>query len=139
MTFLAMPGEVDLGSVKDGLELVVTRTPPNGPLTIHRLTDDLETHAFGYHQPRENAPSLDRASIEVVLVPGVLFGLDGSRLGHGKGYYDSLLTSFDQRPYLLGVTLHRRIVDAVPMTSTDVYMDAVATESGVSLASFSSR
>ena len=52
-----------------------------------------------------------RATIEVVLVPGLMFARDGGRLGHGKGYYDTLLSSFQPRPYLIGVTVDRRVVD----------------------------
>lgn len=139
LTFLAMPGEVDLGGLDVNLDLMVTRTPRQGPLTIHRLTSDLETHPFGYRQPSEDAPEVAAESIEVVLVPGVLFGLDGSRLGHGKGYYDTLLAGFPDRPFLLGVSLDRRLVDGLPMTPSDVFMDAIVTESGVRLASSSLR
>ncbi|HEY7564112.1 MAG TPA: 5-formyltetrahydrofolate cyclo-ligase [Acidimicrobiia bacterium] len=133
LTFLAMPGEVDLGSLAQaGLTLAVTRTPPRGPLTIHLLTDELEDHPFGYKQPTASAPEIASSGIDVVLVPGILFGEDGGRLGHGRGYYDTLLSSLHPRPFLIGVTLARRIVDHVPMTDSDVWMDAVATELGFS-------
>lgn len=133
LTFLAMPGEVDLATIAGDLELLVTRTPAKGPLTMHRLDEDTETHPFGYRQPREGAEPVDPTEVECVLVPGVLFGTNGSRLGHGRGYYDTLLHSFSQRPYLLGVTLARRVVANLPMTDRDVYMDAIATEGGVKL------
>jgi 5-formyltetrahydrofolate cyclo-ligase len=139
LTFLAMPGEVDLATVNGPFERAVTRTPRKGPLTIHRLTDELEPHPFGYLQPRADAPTVEPQSIEAVLVPGVLFGLDGSRLGHGRGYYDKLLASFTHRPFLLGVTLQRRLVSEVPMTRSDVYMDAVVTELGVRPANSATR
>lgn len=132
LTYLAMPGEVDLAALHHapGLSLVVTRTPRRGPLTMHALTDQLEVHPFGYLQPQEDSPHIDPGSIDAVLVPGVLFAVDGGRLGHGKGYYDGLLSSLHPRPFLIGVTLDRRVVDKLPMTSSDVYVDGVATESG---------
>ena len=132
LTFLAMPGEVDLRAIhrEPGLSFVVTRTPPQGPLTIHSLTDQLEFHSFGYLQPREGSPQIDPGSIDAVLVPGVLFANDGGRLGHGKGYYDRLLSSLRRRPYSIGVTVDRRVVEKLPMTEGDVYVDGIATESG---------
>ena len=139
LTFLAMPGEVDLATIKGDLELAVTRTPARGPLTIHRLDENLETHPFGYRQPREGAAPINPEEIECVLVPGVLFAADGSRLGHGRGYYDTLLHRLTHRPFLLGVTLARRVIAEVPMTDADVYMNAVATENGVTLTSSSTR
>jgi 5-formyltetrahydrofolate cyclo-ligase len=132
LTFLAMPGEVDLADLRDepGLTLAVTRTPRTGPLTVHALEDPLERHPFGYLQPRADARLVDRGAIEAVLVPGLMFARDGGRLGHGKGYYDTLLASFQPRPYLIGVTVDRRVVDTLPMTGHDVWMDGLATETG---------
>ncbi len=132
LTFLAMPGEVDLGDLRldPGLTLAVTRTPRNGPLTIHALEEPLERHPFGYLQPRADASPITPDGIEVVLVPGLLFARDGGRLGHGKGYYDRLLSSFHSRPYLIGATVDRRVVEKLPMTDHDVWMDATATETG---------
>jgi 5,10-methenyltetrahydrofolate synthetase len=133
LTFLAMPGEVDLGDLRNdsGLTLAVTRTPRTGPLTIHALEEPLERHAFGYLQPRADASPIASDGIEVVLVPGLLFARDGGRLGHGKGYYDKLLSSFRHRPYLIGTTVDRRVMDELPMTHHDVWMDSIATEMGL--------
>ncbi|HKY46527.1 MAG TPA: 5-formyltetrahydrofolate cyclo-ligase [Acidimicrobiia bacterium] len=133
LTFLAMPGEVDLGGLRSdpALTLAVTRTPRTGPLTIHALEEPLERHRFGYLQPRPDAKPIASDGIEAVLVPGLLFARDGGRLGHGKGYYDELLSSLPGRPYLIGATVDRRVVDTLPMTDRDVWMDALATESGL--------
>ena len=132
LTFLAMPGEVDLEGLRDipDLSLAVTRTPASGPLTIHALEEPLESHPFGYQQPRADAAPINPGSIDAVLVPGLLFARNGGRLGHGKGYYDTLLSSINPRPYLIGVTVDRRVVDQLPMTDHDVWMDSVATETG---------
>jgi 5-formyltetrahydrofolate cyclo-ligase len=132
LTFLPMPGEVDLGLLQSDrdLTLAITRTPSKGPLTVHALEEPLERHPFGYMQPRADASPVDPRGLEVVLVPGLLFARDGGRLGHGKGYYDKLLSSFRPRPYLIGTTVNRRLVDHLPMTERDVWMDGVATETG---------
>jgi 5-formyltetrahydrofolate cyclo-ligase len=133
LTFLAMPGEVSLQCLTDDLAftLAVTRTPPSGPLTIHHLESQLEKHPFGFHQPLASARVMDPQSIEAVLVPGVLFSYAGGRLGHGRGYYDQLLGSLPRRPFRWGVTVERRVVESLPMTENDVWMDAIATESGL--------
>jgi 5-formyltetrahydrofolate cyclo-ligase len=132
LTFLAMPGEVDLSPLGriGGLRLLVTRTPEAGDLTIHELTGELERHRLGYLQPSAGTPEVDPRVIEAVLVPGVLFDRRGGRLGHGRGYYDRLLGAMHPRPYLIGTTLDRRVVERLPMGENDVFMDAVITESG---------
>jgi 5-formyltetrahydrofolate cyclo-ligase len=127
-----MPGEIDLACLQEDHSLVlgVTRTPPKGPLTIHRMDGPMETHPFGYLQPAAGAETMDPGGIEAVLVPGVLFSIEGGRLGHGRGYYDQLLSGLPRRPWLIGITVERRVVDHLPMTENDVWMDALATESG---------
>ena len=132
LTFMAMPGEVELEGLREipDLSLAVTRTPASGPLTIHALEEPLERHPFGYQQPGADAAPIDPGTIDVVLVPGLLFARNGGRLGHGRGYYDTLLSSINPRPYLIGVTLDRRVVDRLPMTDHDVWVDSVATETG---------
>jgi 5-formyltetrahydrofolate cyclo-ligase len=132
LTFLSMPGEVDLSELHrlPGVRFYVTRTPGRGPLTVHLLDRRLERHRFGYLQPAAGVPEVDPTPIEVGLVPGLLFDRGGGRLGHGMGYYDHLLGSLAHRPYLVGVTLERRLVEELPMTAGDVRMDALVTEDG---------
>jgi 5-formyltetrahydrofolate cyclo-ligase len=132
LTFLAMPGEVDLGDLhaRPGIRFLVTRTPPTGGLTIHDLSGELEVHPLGYRQPAPDAAEVSPRTVEAVLVPGVLFDRRGGRLGHGKGYYDRLLGSMRPRPYLIGVSLERRVVPQIPVDSDDIPMDALITERG---------
>lgn len=132
LTFLAMPGEISLDCMHGDpdFSLGVTRTPTRGALTVHRLEGSLEMHPFGYLQPAADAELMDTEDLGAVLVPGILFSAAGARLGHGRGYYDQLLSSFRNRPRLIGITVDRRVVEGLPMTETDVWMDAIATESG---------
>jgi 5-formyltetrahydrofolate cyclo-ligase len=131
LTFLAMPGEVDLSGLETmpGIRFLVTRTPGDGPLTVHELTGELEVHRFGFRQPPAGTPAADPAGADVIFVPGVLFDRRGGRLGHGRGYYDGLLTGLDE-PTKIGVTVDRRVVEEVPMGTGDVFMDALVTETG---------
>lgn len=55
------------------------------------------------------------ANLDLVLVPGVAFALDGRRLGHGRGYYDEFLADWAaraQRPlYSIGLALREQLVE----------------------------
>lgn len=134
LLFAPMAGEVDLLPLRESLPGVVwaiTRTPEEGWLTVHPLGSAMERHRFGYLQPVEEAPLLDPSSIEVALVPGLLFDRRGGRLGRGRGFFDELLTRLGGKVVKVGVTVERRVVDAVPLEPGDVVMDYLATERGV--------
>jgi 5-formyltetrahydrofolate cyclo-ligase len=135
LLYLAMPGELNVDVLERRLahrhRFHVTRTPPSGPLTVHAWNSPLERHAFGFWQPDPTAPEVDPGIIDVVLVPGLAFDRHGGRLGHGKGYYDQLLTRTSRASAIVGVTLERFLLAEIPVESHDHAMTHIATERGV--------
>src|SRR5690606_27466912 len=96
--FLAMESEIDFTPLVDRFPEVrfgLTRTAPGVTLTVHEFDGPRERHRFGFEQPAADSPKIPIAEIDVVLVPGVAFGPDGRRLGHGAGYYDRFLATVD--------------------------------------------
>lgn len=70
-----------------------------------------------------------------VIVPGLAFGTDGGRLGHGKGFYDRYLFQLKKacalhggQAFLAGLCFGFQIKGSVPLEKTDVCMDAVICE-----------
>ena len=63
----------------------------------------------------------------LMLVPGVAFGKDGSRLGYGKGYYDNYLMD---KPSIktLGLCFSYQILDSLPTTDSDVRLNFLVNE-----------
>ena len=69
----------------------------------------------------------------LVLVPGLAFGKDNSRLGRGKGFYDRFLSELKkktaaqgkERPWICGICYSAQIVESVPVDENDVRMDVV--------------
>jgi 5-formyltetrahydrofolate cyclo-ligase len=131
LTFSGMADEPDLSALRAvGARFALTRTPDEGPLTVHPGESPVERHRWGFSQPVAGSPHLDLDLITVVLVPAVALGRDGSRLGHGKGYYDHLLPRLS-RARRIGVAWECRLTPALPMDSHDSYLDDIATELGV--------
>jgi 5,10-methenyltetrahydrofolate synthetase len=133
-SYVAMPGEIDLTSVHGLLRcrVLVSRTSAEGSLTFHGLdTASLERHPYGFFQPSVDEPLVDPSDIDVILVPGLVFGRDGSRIGRGAGIYDRFLAALPSGVVRVGVTTDRTFVDTVPMEVHDESMHWVATESGV--------
>lgn len=131
LVFSGMPGEPDLSPLHHGGPVFLTRTPDSGPLTIHAADAPREIHRWGYSQPAAQVQQVDPESIDIVLVPGAVFGEDGSRIGHGKGYYDQLLSTVRANVERVGVTVSGLVVPALPVESHDVIMTHLATENGV--------
>lgn len=134
LTYLPMAQEIDLEPMlTSGLPVhwVVTRTPEEGPLTIHELTGPMEYHRLGFRQPRENAPFVDPHHVDIVLVPGLAFDLYGNRLGRGLGYYDELLARMRTGTVLVGVTPAALVADRLPADDDDIPVHWLASDEGV--------
>jgi len=63
--------------------------------------------------------------LDLALVPGVAFDLNGHRLGRGKGYYDRLLAMLTGPA--CGVAFDQQIVSQVPNEPHDVRLSCILT------------
>lgn len=130
--FLAMGDEIDMSPLVNthpGISFGLTRTAPGVTLTVHEWDGPREVHSFGFEQPAPDAGVISPAGVDVVLVPGLAFGLDGTRLGRGAGYYDRFLAHVTADK--IGLTTSGRIRSDLPREPHDVAMDWIATEEGV--------
>lgn len=79
--------------------------------------------------PKKDAIEID--GLDLVLMPGFAFGVDGARLGKGGGFYDSYLsrlaTSGKSMPRLIGLAFKEQLREDIPMTETDFRVDEVVT------------
>ena len=131
--YLPLPDEVDVTAVIGSIDrsCAVTRTPGEGPLTLHPADSPRERHRYGFEQPVAHSPRVDPGEVSVVLVPGLVFDLHGGRLGRGGGYYDRFLPTLPTTVKRVGVTTETLIVEGLPIEPHDVPMTHLATESGV--------
>lgn len=81
------------------------------------------SNRFNILEP-EGEPFTEYDSIDLAIIPGMAFTLDGERLGRGKGYYDRLLAKMPN-VYKLGLCFPFQILDAIPTDKNDVLMDEV--------------
>ncbi len=134
LLFLPMAEEVNLNELPEALpgpRFVATRTPQEGPLTVHDLGGPLEVHRFGFLQPHASAPQVPVEDVDMFLLPGLAFDLHGTRLGRGAGYFDELLARARRGARRGGVVPAALVVDALPREPHDVSVGHLATEEGV--------
>jgi 5-formyltetrahydrofolate cyclo-ligase len=121
--------------VAQPFELAVQLPPP---LALPRLVKGSKVLAFhlwngeplvagplGLMQPTPDSPRVEK--VDVFVVPGVGFALDGTRLGRGGGYYDATLKAMGG--VRVGFTFDCCVVDVLPSEPWDVPVDWIVTES----------
>jgi 5-formyltetrahydrofolate cyclo-ligase len=86
---------------------------------------DVRVGHFGIREPCSHCARISPGNLDLILVPGVAFDLQGRRLGRGKGYYDQLLGVW--RGTTCGVAFDEQIVDEVPLEPHDVRMNCILT------------
>ena len=78
-----------------GKRVCVPRTYPQGRMEFVEYDPDiLEKTRFGLLEPNEQGKVVDKAEIDLIHVPGLVFQSKGYRIGYGGGYYDRYLEGF---------------------------------------------
>lgn len=94
-------------------------------LRQYTLEKGLSEGRFGVQEPEGEAFE-DYASIDLAVVPGVAFDMQGNRMGRGKGCYDRLLARMKNAGvYKIGICFPFQIVENVPTEPHDIPMDEI--------------
>ena len=133
--YAAAGSEISLSGLHDLLPSIQLAYPlclPHCQLSFHLVTrpEQLTPSMSGIPEPdplKHEAVSL--ADIDLILCPGLAFGMDGSRLGQGGGYYDRALEHFTGTT--CGVTMAKQIAPWIPHGDHDIHMDYLASETGI--------
>ncbi|MEN3013694.1 MAG: 5-formyltetrahydrofolate cyclo-ligase [Endomicrobiia bacterium] len=98
-------------------------------LLIRKYNGEFVKNKFGIYEPKETQHSEIPNIFEIIdfiLVPGIAFDKKGYRLGYGGGYYDKLLKK--TKTLSCGVGYDFQILDCLPVSKFDTYVDYVISE-----------
>jgi 5,10-methenyltetrahydrofolate synthetase len=85
---------------------------------------------FGVMEPSPDSEKSLVSELQGVLVPGLVFNKNGSRMGKGKGFYDKALADFSG--IKVGICFDFQVAEKqIPMESHDIVMDYLVTDSGL--------
>lgn len=74
----------------------------------------------------------DTAIYDLFLIPGLIFDTHGTRIGHGKGYYDRLLSKRNPSAIIAALAFDWQIsTEPLPHESHDVPLDFIVTPTRV--------
>lgn len=95
--------------------------------------EELAEGRYGILEPTPHLQSLPARqmpieAVDLIVVPGVAFDLEGGRLGYGQGYYDRLLANALKSTSIVGLAFQCQVIDRVPTAEHDVPMHVVVTE-----------
>lgn len=134
MAFLAMRGESNLDplieqALADEKEIYIPVCLPERPMGAGRLfsMSGFTKGPLGLRNLPAPYTMIAPEDLDLVLVPAVACGLDGTRLGMGAGYYDRYLerVSLEKR---VSVLWDFQVMDSVPNGIYDKYISKIVTE-----------
>lgn len=91
--------------------------------------ENLVLDRYGIRTVAEPIIEVSHSDIDLILVPGLAFGRDGSRMGMGAGYYDRFLA--DTQAITLGLAYEKMLQDEIPTDEHDIAMEYIVTESNL--------
>jgi 5-formyltetrahydrofolate cyclo-ligase len=134
LLYAPLPMELDISTVLDvalgeGKVTALLRYDAErqlySPCQIRDRRRDLERGLFGVSEPRIECHEVSLNQLDLTLAPGVVFSVDGGRVGRGKGFYDRLLPTVSG--VKCGVAFDQQLVPTVPMETHDVRLDCILT------------
>jgi len=88
---------------------------------VQDLQQDVAPGSWGIREPiAERCVKVEAlGTVDFILLPGIAFTREGTRLGYGGGFYDKLLARLPHRPNLVAGAFALQIVPEIPQESTD--------------------
>lgn len=133
LTYLPMGNEVDLTALLERQahkRWAIPRILPGYQMAFHLYNpSNLIFHDYGMWEPAPDCSVIAPEEIDLALVPGLTFDLQGWRLGFGGGFYDRFLCDFTG--VALGITYQSLLIEHVPHGAYDIPIRFVVTEEGI--------
>jgi len=83
----------------------------------------------GIFEPKEEYRRLfSPRDLDLVILPGVAFDIEGNRIGRGLGYYDNFLKGINPSTNTIALAFEMQIVEKIPTNEKDVPVNVIITE-----------
>lgn len=112
--------------------LPVIESLGEGRMNFYSYSDksELESGLLNIQEPGKNCHLIENEP-DLIVIPGLAFDHEGTRLGYGKGFYDRYLALHaGWNSFLLGLAYDFQIQPELPKEETDYQVMDVITENG---------
>jgi 5-formyltetrahydrofolate cyclo-ligase len=132
--YAALTGEPDLAlliesGLKEGKTIALPRYDGGSAryqvCRINEPAAKLVGGQFGVMEPSPECPVAELNKLDLALVPGIGFSLNGCRLGRGKGYFDRMLS--EVRGWKCGVAFDWQVTIEIPTEQHDIRLNSIVT------------
>lgn len=139
MLFLNFREEVETTALAEAMiagekRLILPRCAPHGillPIEVRDLIKDIEPGTYGIREPKLTLGVVEPSDIDLIIVPGSGFDLQGNRLGYGGGYYDRFFMLLNPLIPKIALGFECQIIPEIPIDQHDAKMTMLITENGV--------
>ena len=101
------------------------------PIEVRDLTQDIEPGTYGIREPKLSLGVVEPSEIDLIIVPGSGFDLQGNRLGYGGGYYDRFFMLLKPLTPKIALSFECQVIEQVPTDKHDAKMTMLITENKV--------
>ncbi len=119
-------------SLKNGKTVILPKVDNKEKILKLYEIKDINELSPGYMQIMEPKASEERlkslADIDLILIPGAAFDLQGNRLGYGAGFYDKLLSGMKKRILIIAPAYEEQVAEKIAAEPHDVKVDRIITD-----------
>ena len=120
--------------VKKNKSVVVPKMIDKNSLEHVLLTKKtvLKENSFGILEPfSQNDKIVEPSILDVVIIPLIIFDLNGNRVGYGKGYYDRFLKTCRKDIIKIGISFFEPVDSIIDVSKNDVSLDYAITSNSI--------
>lgn len=121
--FIPLKSEIDINDKLFGYQKILTTYLDNKKLKICKYEKPYKKNKLNVFEPE--IPSIE-TEVDVFLIPGIAFTVDGKRLGRGGGFYDQMLKLYPNS-LKIGLTSNDRLLKHIPTEDHDIFLNYVFT------------
>ncbi len=116
-----------LHALSQGKEVFFPKVVRGRGLVFYRVEEmgELSPGSYSILEPQGGGEA-EIESVDLIVVPGVVFDERGYRIGYGRGYYDRVLSG--SRVVRIGLAYERQVLDEIPNHPHDVRLHLIVTE-----------